>query len=175
MTPVRRRRDLLRVCGAGLLAVAPWVAAHATPAEAAIDGVKVEKAARKLHLLSQGQVVKTFSMVLGGNPTGHKQQEGDRRTPEGRYVLDYKKENSSFYKAIRISYPNAADRASARRRGVNPGSAIMVHGQPNALGRSPSALALPYDWTDGCVALSNRDMEEVWRRVKRGTPIDILP
>jgi murein L,D-transpeptidase YafK len=175
MTQVCRRRDLLRLCAAGLWPVALWAQVQATPAEVPIDGVRVEKAARKLHLLNQGQIVATFPMVLGGNPVGHKQQEGDRRTPEGRYVLDYKKADSSYYKAIRISYPNAADRASARRRGVNPGGAIMIHGQPNAMGRSPSALALPYDWTDGCVALSNRNMEEVWRRVKRGTPIEILP
>jgi murein L,D-transpeptidase YafK len=153
-----------------------WVlGAQGAQPEPVVDFVKVEKAKRKLYLMSGGQVMREYSIVLGGSPKGHKQQEGDRKTPEGRYTLDYKKANSSFYKAIRISYPNAADKESARRRGVSPGGAIMIHGQPNQFGRRVTSLALPYDWTDGCVALSNKDMEEVWGLVKVGTGIEILP
>lgn len=143
---------------------------------AQVDLVRVDKAARTLSLIGNGVVLHRFSIRLGGTPVGHKQREGDRRTPEGRYVLDFKKADSSFYRAIHISYPNAADRANARRLGVSPGGAIMIHGQPNGF-RLPanSTQALPYDWTDGCIALSNADMTTLWRLVRVPTPIEINP
>jgi murein L,D-transpeptidase YafK len=155
-----------------LLSTAMSDAHAATPPT--IDLVRVDKSARTLSLLSRGRVVATFHVALGGDPGGHKRQEGDRRTPEGRYMLDFKKADSAFHRAIRISYPNAADIESAQRRGVKPGGAIMVHGQKNGLGWL-SAARQRFDWTDGCIALSNADMRKVWDMVQVPTPIEISP
>src|SRR5690606_20762564 len=96
-------------------------------------------------------------IALGGNPVGHKQQEGDQRTPEGRYVLDYRKPDSAYFRALHVSYPNAADAAAAKARGVSPGGLIMIHGQRNGFGWAAAATQR-VDWTDGCIALSNEDM-----------------
>lgn len=151
--------------------------AGATPPQAVrVDLVRVDKAARTLSLIGNGVVLHRFSIRLGGAPIGHKQREGDRRTPEGRYLLDFRKADSAYYRAIHISYPNAQDRASARRRGVPPGGAIMIHGQPNGFRLSAdSTQTLPYDWTDGCIALSNADMTTVWNLVRVPTPVEIVP
>jgi murein L,D-transpeptidase YafK len=113
--------------------LATIVAANLSAAELA-DSVLVDKSEEALYLLRNGQIIGQFSVSLGGNPKGHKQQEGDERTPEGRYTLDYKKSDSSFYKAIHISYPNDRDKAVARAKGVDPGGLIMIHGQRNKLG-----------------------------------------
>lgn len=134
--------------------------------------VKVDKSERRLYLMHHEQVLYAFPIALGGNPEGHKQQEGDNRTPEGRYVLDYKKEDSSFYRAFHVSYPNLQDKAVARELGVSPGGLIMIHGQPNGLG-ALSPLLQQFDWTEGCIALTNRQMDIVMTRVPVGTPIDI--
>jgi murein L,D-transpeptidase YafK len=99
-------------------------------------------------------------------------QEGDGRTPEGTYILDFKKPDSAFYKAIHISYPDFNDIASAKARGVNPGGQIMIHGQKNGLGWL-SFISQRFDWTNGCVALSNADMEVLWSIVKQGTKVEI--
>lgn len=143
-------------------------------AEDAVDLVRVHKSDRTLQLISKGKVVYEFPVVLGGNPVGHKRQEGDGRTPEGRYVLDYKKVDSAFYRAVRISYPNAEDVEAARRAGVPPGGQIMIHGQKNGFGWL-SGISQRFDWTNGCVALTNAQMDVVWRTVKVGTPIELLP
>lgn len=143
-------------------------------AGAQVDLVRVLKAERKLQLTSEGKVLNEFHVVLGGNPKGHKEQEGDKRTPEGKYILDYKKENSAFYKAIHISYPNGQDNEAAKKRGVSAGGQIMIHGQKNGLGWL-SFVSQRFDWTNGCVALSNSDIDVVWALVKAGTPIELLP
>ncbi|MCF6364513.1 MAG: L,D-transpeptidase family protein, partial [Gammaproteobacteria bacterium] len=96
------------------------------------------------------------------------------RTPEGKYILDYKKSDSSFYKAIHISYPNETDKRRARMNGVSPGGQIMIHGQKNGQG-SLSWLAQKFNWTDGCIAVTNAEMDEIWELVKAGTPIEIFP
>lgn len=150
------------------------VSLGASGAEPSADLVRVEKANKRLYLINAGKVVREFKVALGGNPTGHKQQEGDQRTPEGRYLLDFKKVDSGYYRAIHISYPNAADSERARKRGVNPGGAIMIHGQMNGFGWLGS-LTQRHNWTDGCIALSNDDMEQVWKLVDIGTPIEIVP
>ena len=138
------------------------------------DLVVVNKCERVLLLLHRGNEIARFRVSLGGQPVGHKQQEGDRRTPEGRYLLDYKKSDSAYYKAIHISYPNAEDIADARRRGVDPGGLIMVHGQKN--GTEPHADGLPLtDWTAGCIAVLNAEMDRIWEAVDVGTPIQINP
>lgn len=138
------------------------------------DAVLVIKSEKRLYLMLKGVPFASFPVTFGANPTGHKQEQGDERTPEGHYLLDYKNPNSKFYKSIHISYPNAKDRASARGRGVDPGGDIMIHGQKNGW-EWASPLVQFFSWTDGCVALSNRDMDRVWTAISPGTPIEIRP
>ncbi len=138
----------------------------------AVDLVRVDKSERKMYLLYQGEIVKSYRIALGGNPKGHKRREGDQRTPEGTYTLDYKKEDSSFYRSMHINYPNEVDIANAEGRGVSPGSLIMVHGQPNGRGWLAARTQLR-DWTEGCIALSNPAMDEFMALVEVGTPIQI--
>lgn len=141
---------------------------------AKIDAVLVDKSDSRLYLKSKGQVVKAYHVVFGANPKGHKQQEGDERTPEGLYFLDYKNSTSGYYKSIHISYPNKRDKQQAKLRGVNPGGAVMIHGQKNGWGWLWFLPQL-FNWTNGCIALKDADMEEVWQAVKLGTPIQIQP
>ncbi len=139
-----------------------------------IDLVRVKKSEAKLYLMKSGKIVRVYHVVLGAHPKGHKQKKGDERTPEGWYVLDYKNAHSAFYKSIHISYPNRADRERARKAHVNPGGAIMIHGQKNGWGWA-SFIAQHFNWTDGCIAVTNKDMDEIWNAVKVGTPIEIKP
>lgn len=140
----------------------------------AADLVMVRKSQARLYLMQEGRVQKSYPVALGRNPTGHKQQEGDRRTPEGRYVLDYKKSDSAFYKSIHISYPNQSDRLRAAARGVDPGGLIMIHGQKNGFGWL-AEITQQRNWTDGCIAVTNAQMDEIWEAVTVGMPIEILP
>ncbi len=140
------------------------------------DEVLVKKGQRRLYLLRDGQPFRTYRIALGFTPEGHKQREGDGRTPEGRYVLDWRNANSRFTKAINISYPNAADRARAAARGESPGGAIMIHGEPREQRHQALRALIRYeDWTQGCVAVSNLAMDEIWRYTLNGTPIEIRP
>ena len=136
------------------------------------DSVLVDKSDEKLYLLKDGDVIAEYSVAFGANPGGHKQQEGDERTPEGHYVLDYRKADSAFYKAIHISYPNEADKQAAAARGVDPGGLIMIHGQRNYLGWL-SFITQRFNWTDGCIAVTNSEMDEIWNAVVDNTPIEI--
>lgn len=156
-----------------VLAILLGVAVTSNAAEKA-DRVVVKKSEARLYLERDGKAFASFKAVFGGQPRGHKQQEGDERTPEGRYVLDSKNAKSAYYKAIHISYPNAHDTASANARGVAPGGFIMVHGQKRGFGWL-APLAQQFNWTDGCVAVSNEDMDIIWQTVDVGTPIEILP
>lgn len=140
----------------------------------AADEILVSKSDRELVLLVNGQPIKTYSISLGGNPLGHKTEEGDEKTPEGVYSIDWRNENSRYYRSLHISYPNLADKAQAAARNVSPGGAIMIHGSPNGLGLFAWALA-PFNWTDGCIAVSNPEMAEIWAAVPDGTPIRIVP
>lgn len=136
-----------------------------------VDRVLVVKSERMLYLKSNGEIFRRYPVALGPVPWGHKLQEGDERTPEGRYVLDYKNEQSRFYKSIRVSYPNLRDRLRAEELGVSPGGNIMIHGQPEGA-RDDAQL---FNWTEGCIAVSNEHMDEIWQLVTVGTPIEILP
>jgi len=137
-----------------------------------VDQIVVRKAERLMLLYVQGRLVRTISGIqLGDAPEGHKHFQGDERTPEGRYWIDYGNPNSSYYLSLHISYPNAADAAYAAGQGRSPGGQIFIHGQPNDLG----AGRIPGDWTDGCIALSNAEMDVLWDSVPDGTAIDILP
>lgn len=137
-----------------------------------IDSVLVEKGARRLTLLSGGMPVRVYTGIqLGDEPVGPKRFQGDERTPEGRYVLDYGNPQSSYFLSIHVSYPLPHEAAFARAQGRDPGGDIFIHGQPNWL---PSGR-VPGDWTDGCIALSNAEMQEIWESVGDGTPIEIRP
>jgi len=138
------------------------------------DAVIIHKADRKLHLLRGGEVFRTFDIALGIRPVGDKEIEGDFRTPEGRYLLDRRNPNSDFFLSIHISYPNPDDIRQARLRGEPPGGAIMIHGQPNAPSQS-EAYYRTQDWTNGCIAVSNSDMIDIWLMTAHNTPIEILP
>ena len=138
------------------------------------DRVVVEKGKRKLHLLRDGEPFRTFDIALGNAPVGHKEEEGDSKTPEGVYRLDARNPDSDFFLSIHVSYPNARDRKRARERGVSPGGQIMIHGQPN----EPIYSAGFYrtaDWTDGCIAVSNSDMIDIWLMTPDDVPIEIRP
>ena len=138
------------------------------------DQVIVVKSQHTLTLLSQGKVLRTYKVALGGAPIGAKAQQGDHKTPEGHYILDRRNAKSQFYKSIHVSYPNEEDKQRAARIGVSPGGDIMIHGLPNGfgwLGESHRAL----DWTDGCIAVTDLEMDEVWDLVPDGTPIEIRP
>lgn len=143
-----------------------------TFAIADVSLVKVDKSERKMYLLDDGEVIREYRVAFGANPKGHKQQEGDEKTPEGTYILDYKKEDSSFYRSMHISYPNAQDKENAEKLGVSPGGFIMVHGQRNGLGWLAPVAQL-FNWTDGCIALTNREMDEFMSMVNVGTKIQI--
>jgi murein L,D-transpeptidase YafK len=138
------------------------------------DLVVIEKGERKLHLLQDGKIFKTFRIALGIRPVGDKEKEGDFKTPEGRYLLDAKNPNSEFFLSIHISYPDAHDRREAAEQGVDPGGAIMIHGQPNIPTRSETYYRTQ-DWTNGCIAVSNSDMIDIWLMTGDNTPIEIRP
>lgn len=143
------------------------------PSTLIVDKVFVDKSERILKLLSKDTVVKSYRIALGDSPIGHKHQQGDQRTPVGYYTLDYKNENSIAHRSIHVSYPNAADKAQAKSRGVNPGGDIMIHGQMNGFGHL-AGLNQQRDWTDGCIAVTNDEMDEIMAAVKVGTAIEIV-
>ncbi|MGA2348294.1 MAG: L,D-transpeptidase family protein [Candidatus Sulfotelmatobacter sp.] len=154
------------LCGLGTSQTVP------TPMPA--DRVVVLKKEHTLQLLNQGKVIKTYKVALGGDPVGPKARQGDHKTPEGVYVLDSRNPHSQFYKSIHISYPNASDRAAARQKRISPGGDVFVHGLPNGYRHVGAAHRLK-DWTDGCIAVTDEEMDEIWRAVADGTPIEIRP
>lgn len=143
------------------------------PTSTVIDRVFVDKSDRVLTLMSDGKAIRSYRIALGGSPSGHKQQEGDQRTPVGIYTLDYKNENSIAHRSIHISYPNDEDKARAKSLEVNPGGDIMIHGQMNGFG-ALGWLNQQRDWTDGCIAVTNAEMDEIMVSVILGTPIEIV-
>jgi murein L,D-transpeptidase YafK len=155
--------------------VAPAAADHSLPtAHEQADSVLVEKSERKLYLLKAGRILRTFNVGLGLQPVGPKQRSGDFRTPEGRYLLERRNVDSDYFLSIQVSYPNDDDRARARAQGVDPGGQIMIHGLPN----EPRYDLKHYqgsDWTDGCIAVSNSDMVDIWLMTRESTPIEIRP
>lgn len=147
---------------------------HAATERVRADHVVVFKKARMLELLNHGRVIKAYKIALGGNPIGPKTRQGDHKTPEGIYILDSRNPHSQFYRSIHISYPNTRDRAAARARGFSPGGDVFVHGLPNGYAWIGASHRLK-DWTDGCIAVTNEEMDEIWAAVDNGTPIDIRP
>lgn len=164
----------MRKALAAILFTASLLGSFAVLAAERVSQVRVLKEERLMELRDGDKIVRRYSIALGGDPVGHKRQEGDRRTPEGRYVLDWRNASSGYYRSIHISYPDAADKAAAAEAGVSPGGMVMIHGQPNGFGWMAWALQM-FDWTNGCIAVDNAAMAEIWKMVPNGTPIEILP
>lgn len=143
-------------------------------AQPRVDRVVVKKKDHKLLLMNGDAVVKSYPVALGRGGLAPKQRQGDHKTPEGAYLIDSRNEASRFHRALHVSYPNEADRERARRVGVDPGGAIMIHGIQNGLGWLGASHRL-IDWTDGCIAVTDEEIEEIWTLVPNGTPVDIKP
>jgi murein L,D-transpeptidase YafK len=139
-----------------------------------VDKVLVVKSERQLHLISRGETLKSYRVSLGKQARGAKRSEGDLRTPEGFYWIDWRKTSEKYQLSLHISYPNARDQAHAREQGVSPGGMIMIHGTPLDE-EYPEWFFHTLDWTEGCIALKNDDMREIWKLVKDGTLIEIRP
>jgi murein L,D-transpeptidase YafK len=142
------------------------------PLSGAIDRIVVEKSARRLLLMQNGQAVRTYAIALGFTPDGDKTRQGDGRTPEGMFRIDRRNDASAFHLSIGLDYPQPDDRARAAAGGYSPGGDIFIHGQPNAL---PEGFKLKGDWTAGCIAVTNTEMREIWAVTPIGTPVEIRP
>ena len=155
----------------GLFVISPGLQASEFPVA---EKVVVEKEIRKLHLIKGDQIFRTFDIALGFVPVGDKEAEGDNKTPEGTYTLDTRNPDSDYFLSIHISYPNSGDWRKAKAKGVSPGGQIMIHGQPN----TPTYSVAYYrkqDWTNGCIAVSNSDMIDIWLMTPNDIPIEIRP
>ncbi len=155
-----------------------------------VDEVRVFKSKHRMQMLYQGKVQRTYKVMLGRGGMDPKRMEGDNLVPEGSYILDYRNPESKYYRSIHITYPNASDIERARREGVKPGGDIFIHGMPNNIAEIEDVLRdlgldgidqetveimFPrIDWTAGCVAIKNYEMEEIWQNVKEPTPITLF-
>ena len=144
------------------------------PEQFTIDRIVVRKSARTLSVFRDGREVKSYRVALGAQPVGRKEQEGDMKTPEGLYTIDYRNPHSDFHLALHVSYPSPEDIRRAAARGVSAGCDIMIHGLPNGRGLLGAAHR-QIDWTAGCIALTDEEIEELWRITSDGVPIEILP
>lgn len=177
---MRMKRRWLYLALALLVAISAWgllvvaLRSEPLPPEATVDRIVVEKAARRLTVYRDGLAIKTYAVALGREPVGAKRFEGDGKTPEGEYTIDGRKEDSAFHLALHVSYPRPSEIAAAESEGRSAGGAIMVHGIRNGLGFLGSLHTL-YDWTDGCIAVTDAEIEELWTAVPVGTPIEIRP
>jgi len=169
---------LIVLVPAGLIGLAFVVAAHTNfaplPQDSFADRVLVEKAARRLTLFRNGEVLKEYRVALGRVPDGPKEYEGDQRTPEGVYTIDFHKPDSDYHLALHISYPEQRDIDRASKEGWSAGSDIMIHGLPNGRGW-PGRFHRQIDWTAGCIAVADFEIEEIYRAVPDGTPVEIRP
>jgi murein L,D-transpeptidase YafK len=168
-----RYKAFCRLAGLVVLVAASVSSAKPHPALQA-DHIVIVKSARSLTLLRHGRVLKTYKVALGSDPVGPKTREGDGKTPEGQYRISEKNEHSQFHLSLRISYPNEADRQRAKKLGVNPGGDIFIHGLPPQWAWLGAAHR-EKDWTAGCIAVTNAEIEEIWASVPVGTPVEIKP
>jgi murein L,D-transpeptidase YafK len=155
-------------------ALAATMPVLADPAAEPPDHILVLKSERKLLVMAGSEVVRSMDISLGLMPDGPKQREGDFRTPEGNYFIEAKNKNSDFFLSLKVSYPNSHDQSLARDLGVDPGGQIMIHGLPNEP-KYAEAMYIGWDWTDGCIAVSNSDMVDLWRLISVAMPIEIRP
>ena len=158
----------------GLVRPARAVGLQRPGRQARVDLLRCVKHERKLYALQDGEVIMTLNVALGREPRGHKVMEGDGRTPEGLYYITAARHDSDFHLSLKISYPNAEDRARARALGVDPGGQIMVHGLDPAMEARWHDRHWLFNWTNGCIAVTNEEMEILWDSVALGTPIEIL-
>jgi murein L,D-transpeptidase YafK len=156
------------------LALFPTTATPQAAAQPHVDSVLILKKDHLLELLANGKVLRTYKVALGRGGLGPKRQQGDALTPEGHYIIDARNAASHYYKALHVSYPNAEDRRRAMQMGVAPGEDIMIHGLPNGMGVIGAAHRL-YDWTLGCIALTDEEIDDIWSQVPVGTPVEIRP
>jgi tetratricopeptide (TPR) repeat protein len=140
----------------------------------AVDRILIEKSARRLLLISQGEVLKSYKIALGGNPIGPKERQGDNKTPEGAYVIDARNKDSRYHLSLHVSYPNEKDKKRARELGVSPGGDIMIHGIKNGFSWVGDAHA-EADWTKGCIAVTDDEIEEIGKLAPKGTIVEIRP
>jgi len=171
---MRWNSSVLAVLALSIAGLGTAVGDSLSPSFQRADALLIVKSERKLYLLKGGEVLRDFDIALGLMPEGPKQREGDFRTPEGRYFLEARNPNSDYFLSVKISYPGPADVERARAAGVDPGGQIMIHGQPNEPKYS-EARYKDMDWTDGCIAVSNSDMVDIWLMTDEGTPIEIRP
>jgi murein L,D-transpeptidase YafK len=169
-----RRTGLFFVVAALLWSVTFAADKRATLATPTADRIVVAKADRTMSLMQNGKAFKTYKVALSREPVGPKEREGDHRVPEGLYTIDFKNAHSRFHLALHISYPNAADRERAGKLGVKPGGNIEIHGLGSTYGWVGS-LQRKVDWTDGCIAVTNSEIEELWNMVPVGTRLEIRP
>lgn len=172
----QNRKTIL--CFTGIFALL-WLSGYASSRLAAnpaakVDRILIEKQNRTLSLMDGARILKTYKVALGGQPVGAKDRQGDHKTPEGIYSVDAKNPNSQFYKALHISYPTQADREKARKLGVRPGGDVEIHG----LGAKWGWIGAKHrqtDWTDGCIAVTNEEIDEIYPQINVGTPVEIRP
>lgn len=157
-----------------LLVFAAVSVSQQPPVAEMADSIVILKKDHLLELVAKGKIIRTYKVALGQGGLAPKQREGDARTPEGHYIIDSRNAASAYHKALHISYPNVEDRKRAAKLGVSPGGAVMIHGLPNGKGWIGAGHRL-YDWTLGCVAVTNEEIDEIWKLIPIGTPIDIRP
>jgi murein L,D-transpeptidase YafK len=174
-------RLLVYLClliGLGLVAASLYspptvvTAPPAPPLTGTVERIVIEKAARRMMLIQDGQPVRVYQIALGFAPTGTKVRQGDGKTPEGEFTIDRRNEESAFHLSLGLDYPKPADLARAATAGYSPGGDIFIHGQPNAL---PEGFKLKGDWTAGCIALTNAEMREIWAVTPIGTKVEVRP
>jgi len=172
------RKAIILVVGVSAALFCIWIYAHHVwnplPITTTIDRIVIEKSARELSVVANGKWLKTYRVALGRNPVGAKQQEGDNKTPEGIYKIDSRNPQSNFHLALHISYPSDHDKARAAERGADPGFDIMIHGIQNGRGWIGAFHRLT-DWTAGCIAVTDEEIEELWRITPDGTTVEIRP
>jgi murein L,D-transpeptidase YafK len=162
----------LGLVAASLLTPREPVTLPLPPLTGEVDRIVIEKSARRMQLFQDGKPVRTYRIALGFAPEGDKLRQGDGKTPEGEFTVDRRNDQSAFHLSLGLDYPRPADRARAAAGGYDPGGDIFIHGQPNAL---PDGLMLRGDWTAGCIAVTNREMREMWAAVPIGTRVEIVP
>jgi murein L,D-transpeptidase YafK len=173
--PTRVKKIVVCFLTAAILLFLADLTTHATPPPPKqADRIVIEKSKRTLTLMSGSTVLKTYKVALGGQPVGAKQRQGDHKTPEGLYSIDRKNPASIFHRALHLSYPNEHDRENARKLGVSPGGDVEIHGLGAKYGWVGAAHRQT-DWTDGCIAVTNEEIDEIWPLVPVGTPVEIRP
>jgi murein L,D-transpeptidase YafK len=170
---LQTRRDVLSALSVGLAALLVPPSASAQM-QLHADEIVIVKHKRVLRLMQHGHVIATYPVALGPHPIGPKEREGDGRTPEGFYIIDYRTRDTGYYLALHLSYPNEIDQVLAREDHVDPGGAIFIHGMPNGSG-DPDPVKFFKDWTNGCIAVSDPAMREIWNAVSIGTQVVIKP